>query len=151
MKNNSLSRFSRPALLMLALISMAYSTAVAQESKVALPRVASAAVPLYPPLARAAQVQGVVHVKITTDGQRAVTAHAEDGPKLLAAVAEENARTWQFAVHEPTTFTVTYHYKLVPGMKGNPDNPEVVLRLPTEVEVRTLPMPPIVDPSPDKR
>ncbi len=151
MKNNSLSCFLRSAPLVLALISMAYSTAVAQESKVALPRVAGAAVPLYPPLARAAHVQGVVHVKITTDGQRAVTAHAEDGPKLLATAAEENARTWQFAVHEPTTFTVTYHYKLVPGMKGNADNPEVVLRLPTEVEVRTLPMPPIVDPSPDKR
>jgi hypothetical protein len=93
----------------------------------------------------------VVHVKVTTDGHRAVATHAEDGPKLLAAAAEENARTWQFAVHEPTTFTVTYHYKLVPGMKGNPDNPEIVLRLPTEVQVRTLPMPPMADPSPDKR
>ncbi|HXN51631.1 MAG TPA: hypothetical protein VN943_06815 [Candidatus Acidoferrum sp.] len=151
MKNNSLSRFLRTAPLVLALVSMAYPTAVAQESKVALPRVAGAAVPLYPPLARAAHVQGIVHVKVTTDGQRAVATHAEDGPKLLAAAAEENARTWQFAVHEPTTFTVTYHYKLVAGMKGNPDNPEVVLRLPTEVEVRTLPMPPIADPSPDKR
>jgi hypothetical protein len=151
MNNNSLSSFFQLAPLVLALISMPYSTAVAQESKVALPKVSSAAVPLYPPLARAANVQGVVHVKITTNGQHAVTTHAEDGPKVLAAAAEENARTWQFAAHEPTTLTVTYHYKLVPGMKGDPENPKVVLRLPTEVEVRMLPMPPMADPSPDKR
>jgi hypothetical protein len=150
MKNNFLNRFLRFVPFVFILVPIAFSVAVAQESKVALPRVAGAAVPLYPPLARAAHVQGVVHVKLTTDGQRAVTAHAEDGPKLLAAAAEENARTWQFAVHEPTTFTVTYRYKLVAGLKGDPDNPEVVLRLPTEVEVRTLPMPRIVDPTPDK-
>src|SRR5437016_4648776 len=73
----------------------------AQESKVALPIVASAAVPLYPPLARAANIQGVVHVKVTTDGQRVVTSNAEDGHKLLAAAAKENAQTWRFARHEP--------------------------------------------------
>jgi hypothetical protein len=151
MKNNSPSRFLLMASLALALVSIILTPAVAQESKVALPRVAGAAVPLYPPLARRTQVQGIVHVKITTDGQRAVTAHADDGPKLLAAAAEENARTWQFATHEATTFTVTYHYKLVAGMKGDPENPEVVLRLPTEVEVRMLPASPIADPNPDKR
>jgi hypothetical protein len=151
MKNNALNRFLQTVPLVLTLVSMAYPTAVAQESNVGLPRVAGAAVPLYPPLARAAHIQGIVHVKVTTDGQRAATIHAEDGPKLLAAAAEENARTWQFAFHEPTTFTVTYHYKLVAEMKGNPDNPEIVLRLPTDVEVRMLPMPAIADPSPDKR
>ena|ERR1700730_7332918 len=150
MKNNSPSRFLLAALLV-ALVSVACSTIVAQESKVALPRVAGAAVPLYPPLARAANVQGVIHVKITTDGHRTVNALAEDGPQLLAVSAEENARTWVFAVHEPTTFTVTYQYKLVLGMKGNADNPEVVMRLPTRIEVRTLPMPSIGDPPSNTR
>jgi hypothetical protein len=150
MKINPPNRHLWPALLV-ALIATAYSTVVAQESKVALPRVAGAAVPLYPPLARAANVQGVIHVKITTDGHRTVNAHAEDGPKLLALAAEENARTWLFAVHESTTFTVTYHYKLVPGMKGDADNPEVVMRLPTQVEVRTLPMQLIADPPSETR
>jgi TonB family protein len=120
-------------------------------TEVALPVVGGAAIPLYPPLARAAHVQGAVHVKITTNGDHLIAAQAEDGPKLLAAAAEENARTWKFFAHAPATFTVTYHYKLVPGMKGKPDNPEVVMRLPTEVEVRTLPMPPIADPSPDRQ
>jgi TonB family protein len=102
--------------------------------------VAGASVPLYPPLARAANVQGVVHVKITTDGHGVSAAHVEDGHKLLAAAAEENARTWQFATHEPTTFTVTYHYRLDAKLKGNPNNPTVILRLPTEVEISTVPL-----------
>jgi len=125
-------------------VSLAASAAslrvAAQGSNVALPMVARAAVPLYPPLARAAHVQGVVHVKITTDGHRVSDTHVEDGHKLLAAAAEENARTWEFATHEPTTFTVTYHYILDAKLKGNPNNPTVVLRFPTEVEISSLPI-----------
>jgi hypothetical protein len=111
---------------------------VAQQSSVALPMVASAQVPLYPPVARRANVEGVVHLKITTDGHRVVSTQVEDGHKLLAAAAEENARTWQFSLHEPTTFTVTYSYKLLTRWKGDPNNPAVVLRFPTEVEVSTM-------------
>ncbi len=117
--------------------------AMAQQSNVALPAVASAAVPLYPPLARAANVQGVVHVKVTTDGHRVIATHVEDGPKLLATAAAENARTWQFATHEPTTFTITYQYKLDAKLEGSRNNPTVVLRLPTEVEISTMPAPPL--------
>lgn len=120
-----------------------FPTAMPQDSKIALPRVAGAAVPLYPPLARVAHVQGVVHVKVTTDGRRVVGAHAEDGSKLLAVAAEENVRTWTFATHEPTTFTVTYLYKLDAQLSGDPDNPTVLLRFPTDVEVSILPWPPI--------
>jgi hypothetical protein len=49
-----------------------------------------------------------------------------DGPTLLATAAEDNARTWQFAVHDPTTFTVTYSYALETEWKGDPNNPIVV-------------------------
>lgn len=118
-------------------------TVMAQEPKLALPAVAGAAVPLCPPLARAAKVQGVVHLKITTDGRRVIATHVEDGHKLLATAAEENARTWQFATHEPTTFTATYYYKLDANLKGNPNNSTVLLRLPTEIEISILPMPPL--------
>jgi hypothetical protein len=114
--------------------------AVAQNSKVALPMVAGAKVPLYPPLARVANVQGVVHVKITTDGHHVVATHVEDGNKLLATAAEENARTWEFATHLPTTFTVTYHYKLDAQLNGDPNNPIIVLKLPTEVEISSMPI-----------
>ena len=108
---------------------------LAQPRKVALPTVADAKVPLYPPLARATRVQGVVRVRITTDGHRVVSAAAESGPRILAAAAEESARSWQFTTHEPTSFTVTYTYKLVDRLKSGPENPTVILRLPTDIEV----------------
>jgi hypothetical protein len=123
----------RQAVLMVVVVSVVAATA--QESKVALPMVAGAAVPLYPPLARTARVEGVVHVKVTTDGHRVIDAHVEDGHKILATAAVDNARTWQFATHRPTTFTVTYYYKL--DAKLEEPNQTVVLRFPTEVEIST--------------
>ena len=68
---------------------------------------------VYPPLARAANISGVLHVVITTDGHRVVTAHTRRETKYLRDAAEKNAMSWQFTTHEPTTFTVTYVYKLV--------------------------------------
>jgi len=107
--------------------------------------VASAQVPLYPPVARLANVEGVVHLKVTTDGHHVVSTQVEDGHRLLAALAEENVRTWQFSLHEPTTFTVTYVYKLVTKWEGDPNNPAVILRFPTNVEVSTRRWPGTVD------
>lgn len=52
---------------------MVFHILMAQPRKVALPRVAEAKAPLYPPLARAASVQGKVRVKVTTDGHRVLT------------------------------------------------------------------------------
>ena len=123
-------------------------TVVAQQPKAVLPMVAGGAVPLYPPLARAAKVQGVVHLKVVTDGTRVVTAQAEDGSRVLAAAAEENARTWQFSKHEPTSFTVTYRYRL--DAKADPNNSTVTLRFPTEVDVSIAPLV-LSDPSPDTK
>jgi len=125
-------------IIFMSFLVNASTVAQAPELKATLPMVASASVPLYPPLAHTANIEGVVHVRITTDGQRVKIAHAEDGPKLLAAAAEENARTWQFAVHEPTTFTVIYKYALATKWDSDPNNPVVVLRLPTEVQVSAI-------------
>lgn len=114
------------------------ATAVAQQPKAVLPMVAGGAVPLYPPLARATKIQGVVHLKVVTDGTRIITAHAEDGNRLLATASEENARTWQFSKHESTSFTVTYRYRL--DASAGPNNPTVMLRFPTEVDVSIAPL-----------
>lgn len=107
------------------------------QQELALPMVSHAEVPLYPPLARAANISGVLHVVITTDGHRVVTAHTQEGNKLLRDAAEKNAMSWQFTTHEPITFTVTYVYKLVDDRELQPNNPRVILRFPTDVEVDT--------------
>ncbi len=110
-------------LVLLSFLVDASAVAQAPKLKAALPMVAAASVPLYPPLAHAANMEGVVHVSVTTDGKRVTNAHAQDGPKLLAAAAEDNARTWQFAVHQPTTFTVTYKYVGCNQVEGRPEQP----------------------------
>lgn len=104
----------------------------------ALPVVSFAEVPFYPPIARAANISGVVHVVITTDGHRVVTAHVQDGQAVLSEAAQKNASSWQFATHEPTTFTVTYVYKLVDNRKAQRGGPKVILQLPTDIEVDAL-------------
>ncbi len=108
------------------------------QSNSVMPMIAGAAVPLYPPLCRAAHVYGVVHVKIATDGSKVVTATAEDGPPLLATAAVENARTWRFNKHGPTSFIVTYRYRF--DSAADPNDPTVTLRFPTEVDVSSSPL-----------
>jgi hypothetical protein len=107
--------------------------------------VSSAQVPLYPAVARLANVEGAVHLKVTTDGHRVISTQVEDGHKLLAAPTEENVRTWQFSIHEPTTFTVTFIYKLVTDLEPIQNNPRIILNLPTKVEVDALRWPGTAD------
>jgi hypothetical protein len=107
--------------------------AIGQEPTPALPMVSAAPVPLYPPLARQTNAQGIIHVKIQTDGQKVVQTHAEETNKLLSTAAEENAKNWEFSKHTPVTFTITYRYRLADECDSN--NPTVTLHLPTQVEV----------------
>ena len=112
---------------LLGAIVLGSSLAGSAEQGHALPVVSSAQVPLYPPIARAANISGVVHIIITTDGHRVVTARGQDGTTVLSDAAQKNASSWQFATHEPTTFTVTYVYKLVDNRKAPRDRPRVFL------------------------
>jgi Gram-negative bacterial TonB protein C-terminal len=114
--------------------------------------VVGGSLPLYPQVAHMANIQGVVRVRVSTDGHRVTEATVKEGERLLAAAAEQNVRTWQFHGGEPAVFTVTYHYRVVePGKwKGDRDNAIVILRLPAEVEVSVLRWPPVGDLAPDK-
>jgi hypothetical protein len=113
----------------------------AQQVVEPLPEVTSAAVPSYPPIARAARVYGVVHLHLTTDGKRVSAISAQTGPAMLIPSAEAYVRTWTFAEHTPTMFDVTFRYNFQEksecetGMKLIPAN----LHLPTEVEIITAP------------
>jgi hypothetical protein len=95
-------------------------------------------------------VEGVVKVRINTDGHRVTRTNIVEGSNpMLAKAAEENVRTWQFTVHEPTAFTVTYRYKLVTDLEPAQNNPRVILKLPTEVEVDAQRWPGTVDMPPE--
>jgi hypothetical protein len=103
------------AVLSLSLLVLAPASAVAQDSGETPPKLVSHADAVYPAIARAAHVMGDVVVRITTDGQSVVEAHAESGPPLLLKAAEDNAKTWKFAPHSPGTFQVTYRFEFMDG------------------------------------
>lgn len=93
-------------------------------------------------------------MKIATDGHHVIAATVEDdgGNPALGRAARENATTWQFSAHNPTTFTVTYRYILVTKLEdieSNAPNSKVVLRFPTTVEVYAQRWPGTVDAAPD--
>jgi hypothetical protein len=107
----------------------------AQEVRAVLPTVVTIGVPTFPPAVRLARIEGAVDMKITTDGHQVTQVEVQDGPPLLAALAEKNVRTWQFSPHDPTTFTVKYEYKLV---RTNTSDTSVRLNLPTDVQVSAI-------------
>ena len=105
-----------------------------------LPTGSGAAVPLYPPLARAASVQGVVVLMGTTSGDKIESTKVLSGHPLLAAAAESNIRTWTFIGNPPQTFEVTYRYRISDQCKGTPS---VKMDFPSGVTICSKPSPPI--------
>ena len=124
------------------------SPAVGQQKKPPLPTVLSANVPFYPRTPQEAHIQGVVQLRISTDGSRASSIEVESGPAMLAQAAKENVKTWQFEPHSPTTFEATFHYKLLPSSKCDSEcncdsvgSGTMLLQLPTDVEVSAQNLP----------
>jgi TonB family protein len=134
-------------------LGLGANMSVAQQAKKLMPTVASASVPLYPRVIRAARIQGDVTLRLSTDGERVSAVEVESGPPMLAQAAKDNVKTWQFEPHTPTSFEVTFHYKLLlPSTcdsKCNCDSKEkesVLLQLPTNVDVSAK-VPVICDPT----
>lgn len=109
----------------------------AQSSQDPLPTVTSAAVPLYPRTADVVHIEGIVWLRVSTDGKRVSDVKVEGGPPMLAKAAADNVKTWEFSRHKPTTFKVKFDYKILPESGCDVDNSVVMLRLPAEVEVST--------------
>ena len=100
--------------------------------------VTKAAVPFYPPLARAALVQGVVVAEVTTSGEAFGSIRITSGHPLLSGAVTENLRTWALVNSPTTAFRVTYHYKIADTCKGKPS---VTMELPTDVSICSPPNP----------
>src|SRR5262245_12494635 len=97
-----------------------FAFAASPASKINLPTVTGAAVPLYPPLARAASLQGLVVLTATTGGDKIESTKVLSGHPLLAAAAESNIRTWTLINNPPQNFKVTYQYEISSQCKGTP-------------------------------
>jgi hypothetical protein len=132
------------AVFALSLLPLAAASLGAQDSGESLPKLISHADAVYPAIARTAHIMGDVVVRIKTDGQSVVEAVAESGPPLLRRSSEDNAKTWKFAPHTPSTFHVTFSYKI------SADDVAAATSFPyasgaPEVEVVTTQAPMIID------
>ena len=109
--------------------------ALAQKRGQELPVVTAGKMPLYPIMARAARVQGVVKIKVVTDGEKVVSADVESGPPMLARFAKENVLTWEFSKHKPSTFVTTFEYEIEGPNQCGYGNGSSTLNLPLEVRI----------------
>jgi len=124
--------------LFLAIVSYG-SLALSQRSG-SLPDVIGADVPLYPPIARAAKVQGTVVLTVVVDGGKVQSTKVMSGPPLLSEAAESNLKTWKLVPMAAQTFAVSFHYKLSDRCKGRPS---VIADFPTGVTVCSTTSPPL--------
>jgi hypothetical protein len=91
--------------------------------------------PLYPIMARLARVEGVVKIRVTTDGEKVTSLEAESGPPMLVKFAKENILTWEFVKHKPTTFITTFEYVIEGPDQCMYSNGASVLNLPLEIRI----------------
>jgi TonB family protein len=116
----------------------------AQKTAPGVPKVIKASVPFYPELARETRIQGTVTLRVSTDGKVVSVIDTESGHPILVDAATNNVKTWEFKPHAPTSFEVTFRYRLfIPecdsqcncdqGQHGEKEC--VVLHLPTDTEL----------------
>jgi len=117
------------------ILSGLLSPAFAQNAGAELPLVVAGKMPLYPIMARAARVQGVVKIKVTTNGKKVTSVDVESGPPMLVKFAEENVLSWEFTEHKPTTFVTTFEYVIEETAECEYTNGASVLKLPLEIHI----------------
>jgi hypothetical protein len=141
---NVCGRVTRGLVLCAFGIGAATSTAQSRSSS---PTVVSASVPFYPRTLQVAHIEGTIPLRVATHGRRVSSIEIESGQPMLAQAAKENVETWQFEEHSPTSFELTFRYKLLPAKcdpKCNCDDSDkstVLLQLPDEVEVSATEVP----------
>jgi len=130
--------------LLLATSAFAQGTAKAPPSEAAhYPNLIRADLPLYPPVARTAHVNGTVEIQVTVERGAVVDAQVKSSSSpLLSTPAVANVKTWQFQSEDRTTFPVTYVYQIEGEQTPLPENPKIELDLPRLVKVTARPFKP---------
>jgi hypothetical protein len=107
----------------------------AQGADPGLPLLTAGALPLYPMMARAARIQGVVKIRVSTDGKKVKSIDLLTGPPMLFEATKENIETWEFNGHKPASFVTTFTYRIEEPAQCSFSNNSIILHLPLEAIV----------------
>jgi TonB family protein len=108
------------------------------QTETPLPTVTAFECPKYPPKAESMRLQGMVKLKVTTDGHQITDVKLLPSHPVLAEEAVKNVRTWRFADHKPTSFIVTFYYVDEGHYKKDPVTKcSAKMELPAKVTVST--------------
>jgi hypothetical protein len=123
----------------------AASGSSAGASTVGLPILQESALPVYPPIGRAARITGKVVVAVTVSGGKVTGTEVKSGPRLLAGGTVANLQTWRFASDVNGTFPVTYSYAISGDETEKPTNPRVEILPSMDVNITARPVKPTVN------
>jgi hypothetical protein len=132
------------ASLLLAASAFCQDTAKAPPSEAPhYPNLIRADLPLYPPVARTAHVNGTVEIQVTVERGAVVDAQVKSSSSpLLSTPTLANVKTWQSQSEDRATFPVTYVYQIEGEQTPQPENPKVELDLPRMVKITARPFKP---------
>lgn len=109
------------------------------------PILQEAALPVYPPIGRAARITGKVVVAVTVSGGKVTGTEVKSGPRLLFGATVANLQTWRFGSDVNGTFPVTYSYAISGDETDNPTNPRVEMLPSLDVNITARPVKPTVN------
>jgi len=139
------------ALLSVSLVGVAASGQATPDATgtSVVPILQGAALPVYPPIARAAHVTGKVTVRVTVkDGAVAKTEVLSKldpaGRRFLETPTTENLKTWHFAANVNGEFRVTYSYAIAGAETDGLTNPKVEMLPSLDVSITARPVKPTV-------
>jgi len=112
------------------------------------PVLQGAALPIYPPIAKAAHITGKVSVRVTVKAGMVVKTDVlsvndgKAGQRFLEAPTVENLKTWRFATTVTGAFTVTYTYEIVGEESEDPTNARIEMLPSLDVKITGRPVKP---------
>ncbi len=109
-----------------------------------VPLLQEAALPVYPPIGRAASVTGKVIVELTVSDGKVTGTDVKSGARMLVGGTVANLQTWRFASDVSGKFTVTYTYAISGEATDSPMNPTVEMLPSLDVNITARPIKPIV-------
>lgn len=107
------------------------------------PELIGGEMPLYPPVARTANISGTVEIVVTVERGSVIDVQVKSSASpLLTNPTVKNVKTWQFASEEPATFLVRFVYEIKGKQTLKPESPRLELDLPRLVKITVRPFRP---------